>query len=174
MKTCPKCGHSNNTLLLLCAHCGSDIETTPNIISWTRASIGRRLRGAVLSLLVGWSAVVLMVLVVMLTRASSGASFGGILWVATMAAMVSGYMALPAGLIFLPIYLFMPRNWILWRWPIATLCGAVAGASMTLFHGLPPSAPLYRFLAIFAAFTGGITCLFAALTAHRFQDERSA
>ena len=162
MKACPTCGHSNNALLRLCAECGGDIESTPNVISWTRASIGRRLRGAFLSLLVGWLAIILTVLVVMLARDSSGASFGSIVWVATVAAMVSGYGALPGGLVFLPIYLFMPRTWILWRWPVATLCGALAGASVDLFHGLPP---------IFGPFTGGITCLFASLTAHRFQDE---
>jgi hypothetical protein len=96
---------------------------------------------------------------------------------------MSGFMALfivPVWvLILVPLYLFVPWHSILWRWPICTACGALAGfAIMTLFFGGIPgfgqlSSGAWDFYVI-AAVVGGVTCLVGALTRHIFKADHIA
>jgi hypothetical protein len=93
---------------------------------------------------------------------------------------MSGFMALfivPVWvLILVPLYLFVPWHSILWRWPICTACGALAGfAIMTLFFGGISgfdqlSSGAWDFYVI-AAVVGGVTCLVGALTKHIFKAD---
>lgn len=74
----------------------------------------------------------------------------------------------------LPLYIFVPRRSVLWRWPVCTLCGAVAGALIMFgFYG-PNSPDDFSTVAILlASIVGGTTCLFGALTADRFHHAPS-
>ena len=71
------------------------------------------------------------------------------------------------------IYTLLPRTSPLWKWPIATLCGAIAGASVIYFYGAARGGSL-GYLSSYGAFAGGVTCLFAGVTARRYQDVRKA
>ena len=76
-------------------------------------------------------------------------------------------------IVLIPLYLFVPRSSVLWRWPVCTACGALAGALMMLWYhgGVPGFGELTTdawSLVADAALVGGITCLTAALTRDRF------
>lgn len=75
----------------------------------------------------------------------------------------------------LPLYLFVPLRSVLWRWPICTFCGALAGA-LIMFAFFGPHSPDSKSTAIIilAAITGGVTCLFGALTASRCHHAQRA
>ena len=76
--------------------------------------------------------------------------------------------------VLLPLYILVPRHSVVWRWPVCTLCGAVAGALiMFAFYG-PHSPDSFSTVAIIlASIVGGIACLFGALTADRFHHAPS-
>ena len=92
--------------------------------------------------------------------------------------LASGFMAyfvVPIWLVILiPLYLFVPASSVLWRWPVCTAAGVVAGlAVMTFFFGGLPglgqvSVGAWSFY-VMAAIVGGITCLTGSLTRHRFK-----
>src|SRR5436190_11004840 len=77
-------------------------------------------------------------------------------------------------LVLVPLYLFVPVGSMLWRWPVCTLCGGVAGVLvMALWiRGLPGAGGVASeawYLYIMAAIVGGVTCMTAALTKHRLK-----
>jgi RsiW-degrading membrane proteinase PrsW (M82 family) len=68
-----------------------------------------------------------------------------------------------------PLYLLVPLRSSLWRWPICTICGALSGALiMFAFYGPKSPDRSSTVTIIFASISGGVTCLFAALTFERF------
>lgn len=69
-------------------------------------------------------------------------------------------------LILLPLYLFVPRDWLLWRWPICTLCGALVGW-LNMF-GLSGFSLRDVPLLYLASAIGAATGLVASLTAKHF------
>lgn len=70
-----------------------------------------------------------------------------------------------------PLYLLVPLRSVLWRWPVCTLCGALAGALiMAAFLAPPPYDRQFSVLILLAAFTGAITCLFGSLSVNRFHQ----
>ena len=78
-----------------------------------------------------------------------------------------------------PLYMLVPRSSLLWRWPICTSCGAVAGAAIMfatdIRHFLQDPS---NNLILTAAVIGGTTCLFGSLTRDFFHrdngDNRNA
>ena len=72
--------------------------------------------------------------------------------------------------LFLPVYLLVPRQSVLWRWPVCTACGAASGAAI-MFAFVRITSPhavggwIYE---IVAALVGGITCLVASLSARHY------
>ncbi|MEO7966750.1 MAG: hypothetical protein ABIT38_22860 [Gemmatimonadaceae bacterium] len=77
-------------------------------------------------------------------------------------------------LILIPLYLFLPLRSALWRWPVCTACGALAGFLIMAFFfgGIPGfgqlSSGAWDFY-ILAAIIGSITCLIGSLTKHMFK-----
>ena len=132
------------------------------------APLRRRVLGSFLSALVGWAALNLFVAGSLIVggNATRGQWVGASFVAVYSAALVFGTWLLAL----LPLYLVVPPHSPLWRWPICTCCGALAGAAiMFAFSGRPPHDDI-----LLAAITAGITCLFGSLTAHRFQYEQSA
>ena|SRR6266496_2394133 len=78
-------------------------------------------------------------------------------------------------LLLIPLYLFVPSRSVLWRWPLCTVCGIVAGILvMALWVGGVPgvgglAAEAWSLYAM-AAIVGGATCLTGALTKDRFKQ----
>jgi len=78
-------------------------------------------------------------------------------------------------LLLIPLYLFVPSRSVLWRWPVCTVCGIVAGVLvMALWVGGVPGvgglAPEAWSLHAMAAIGGGATCLTGALMKTRFKQ----
>ena len=88
-----------------------------------------------------------------------------------------GIFALPVWLIvLLPLSLFLPPSSVLWRWPICTACGAVAGALVVaLVFALPAQgiAPQIWFPYTLGAVVGGVTCLAGSLIRRRMEQPRT-
>jgi hypothetical protein len=91
------------------------------------------------------------------------------------ASVVMAYFIIPIWLVVLiPLYLFVPSSSALWRWRVCTAFGAVVGVAVITFWlgGLPGlgrvSSEAWSFY-VAAAIVGGIACLTAALTQHRFK-----
>ena len=118
------------------------------------ASLRQEIVGSFLSAAVGWVA-----------------SFCLLLHPAYVA--IAGAFILVAWLVvFLPLYLLVPLRSPLWWWPVCTTCGSVSGAAIMLgFYRLVSPLPLHwDYPVTVAAVVGGVTCLFASLTRHRFHD----
>lgn len=78
-------------------------------------------------------------------------------------------------LVLVPLYLFVPAGSVLWRWPVCTSCGTIAGVLvMALWaggiRGFGGLAAEGWFLYAMAAIVGGVTCLIGALTKDRFKQ----
>lgn len=142
-----------------------------------KAPLWRRILGSFLSVFVGW--IVLMIYIQGTTKPNPEISVGDMIaefWagVGMIESLASITMFLTWLVGFLPLYLLIPLHSTLWRWPICTICGAFAGASLMLIISLAlsssgePWADLVR-PSIIAAGIGWITCLFASLTRHHFQ-----
>jgi hypothetical protein len=77
--------------------------------------------------------------------------------------------------VLIPLYLFVPPFSRLWHWPLCTTCGAVAGLLIIgiFYGGIPGFGGLdtstWEFYGL-AALVGGVTCLTATLTRHRFKQ----
>ena len=91
-----------------------------------------------------------------------------------LALMVVGCFVLPVWLLLvLPLYLLIPRTSILWRPWLCTVGGAALGALLLAGYGTfawPDWAAVGLLLPI-AGVVGGVTALFASLTAHGFHDD---
>jgi hypothetical protein len=72
--------------------------------------------------------------------------------------------------VLIPLYLLIPLNSILWRWPICATCGSIAGG-MIMFLSIQTTSPQARWqeYTILAAIVGAVASLFASLTRHRFR-----
>ena len=71
--------------------------------------------------------------------------------------------------VLVPLYFVIPPRSILWRWPVCTLCGGLAGAAiMSAWTRIySPLATDWSQYVILAGIIGGVTCFIAALTADR-------
>ena len=86
--------------------------------------------------------------------------------------LIGGAMAMATWAVaFLWIYLFVPVSSPLWKWPICTFCGGLAGglivSAIALCYGMENGT--FAFFVCSGILTGASTCLFAALTVRRFK-----
>lgn len=70
----------------------------------------------------------------------------------------------------LPLYLWVPKDSVLWRWPLCTVCGALAGAIIlvardVIFHLENGRAALGQM----GACIGGVNALVSSLTRRWFR-----
>jgi hypothetical protein len=138
--------------------------------------IGRQILGTFIAVLAGWVASLVFLLAnVAVQRLQDQHDTTPLLdWF-----LVYGFFAalfiIPVWLfVLIPLYLFVPASSILWRWPICTTCGVIAGLIVIglFYRGIPGVGGLYIGLwyhYIMAAIVGGMTCLVGALTRHRFK-----
>jgi hypothetical protein len=99
----------------------------------------------------------------------SQAALGGLTY-AFFVLLIGGAMAISTWAVaFLWIYLFVPMSSPLWKWPICTLCGGLAGGLIVsaLCYGMENGT--FVFFVCSGILTGATTCLFASLTARRFK-----
>ncbi len=150
-------------------------QHTPN----AKSTLPRRVFGSTLSAFVGWFALnAFLVVWAFITRAEHRSSppipNEWLVGVAIIAAYSAAFVLATWLVALLPLYLFVPQHSFLWRWPVCTVCGAAAGGLiMSGFYG-PNSQDSFSTVAIMlASIVGGITCLFGALTAHRFHHASS-
>ena len=68
-----------------------------------------------------------------------------------------------------PLYFLVPRQSVLWTWPLCTAYGTIAGAAIISIFDIHYFLrdPLNAYT-IFAPIIGGTTCLFGSLTRERF------
>lgn len=130
------------------------------------ASLGRGIGGALLSIVVGWLFLLVIVVSYDWIRAPN------FHWWANELIVVPGslpFVVAPGLFVFLPLYVFVQPNSVLWSWPVCASCGALFGASLMFVLGFPnPLAQSNIVFIVFAALTGGVTCLFASLTKSKF------
>jgi hypothetical protein len=145
------------------------------------ASLPRRILGSFLAALVGYTPPVLLLAIIGLLDWRHMNAFS---WQGELAfALIFGKYVFGIWLfVLLPLYLLVPLHSILWRWPVCTACGAVAGAliQFTYFRRFGSLLPLTGDELVdeipalcVAAFVGATTCLFGSLTVHRFHFARS-
>ena len=135
----------------------------------------RSLLGTFLAVFSGWLAAVLFVALATAVLMVAGrtpvepmafvfgpVTFGIYMWVFILPVWL---------LVLLPLYFFIPPSSALWRWPVCTACGGVAGllivAIIFPFPRLNADLSLWMPYAL-SAIVGGVTCLTGSLTRHRF------
>src|SRR6266853_2885486 len=132
--------------------------------------IRRRVLGSFISAVVGLATLVVTWFAVAIPPRENP---GVLIWVAG----IGGIFVFGTWLVLLlPLYLLVPATSILWRWPVMTICGALAGAGVwlslaALNSGLHDSETPVTTLV--AAITGAATCLFGALTTRFFRYDRN-
>ena len=132
----------------------------------------RRVNGSLVSVTAGWSVIWLWLAYRALhPHPMRGA---GDWWALPLIVLIvsSVFVFGTWAVIFLPVYLFIPRRSVLWRWPLCTSCGAAAGAAiMFAFARLTsPQARLSWNYEILAALVGGVSCFVASLSARHFDS----
>jgi hypothetical protein len=154
----------------------------------------RPVLGSFLSALVGWVACLLLFGCLMVCaspgpfswRVYSHPTGGNEIELQTYWQVAPGYLLLEAifsailifgtwFLILVPLYLYVPARSLLWRWPVCTICGAMAGAAIMILFGLATSSRDVGWDSFWpsceiAAGIGAVTCLFASLTRARFRE----
>lgn len=140
----------NRGLEILGSLCAVTVGTLVNGLAW----------GGVLFLSAIWKGGIWDALQIGLVYVFFVLLIGGALALATWAAA------------FVWIYLYVPRASPLWRWPLCTVCGGVAGGAIAAAAALPygVEGPVLWFAAS-GLIVGASTCLFAALTAPRFKGQ---
>jgi hypothetical protein len=129
------------------------------------ALIGRQILGSFIAVCGGWIAALVILLLMQ--------PHSGILGV-MIATWFMWIFILPSWLLlFLPLYIFIPHSSMLWRWPICTSFGVLAGVAIFLAVVGASDRHItvtdWFFLAL-ASTVGGIACLTAALTSKYFKQ----
>lgn len=159
VKVCPDCSNirHRNAVVCECGHVFPKLSQPEDELS---RNVNRRFLGSFLSACAGWLTLGAVVAVFSIFHSDPNSHeqpvvvFGGVL-LATSFFVFATWL-----LIFVPIYLFVPMQSVLWRWPVCTLCGAAAGAAIMCWLGAVGI--------IGGGVVGGVTCLFASLTRRRF------
>ncbi len=132
----------------------------------------RRVNGSLVSVTAGWSVIWLWLAYRALHPHPMSGSHEW--WALALIVLIvsSVFVFGTWAVIFLPVYLFIPRRSFLWRWPVCTLCGAAAGAAiMFAFARLTsPQARISWDYEILAALVGGVSCFVASLSARYFHS----
>jgi len=136
--------------------------------------------GSFLAVVIGWLAAIVLL--------GAGSMFDYIhqhdeaswnrLWITPLWFSVAIWIfALPIWLIvLLPVSLFLPLSSPLWRWPMCTACGAIAGTLVVaLAFPLPGRgiAPQIWFPYALGAIVGAVTCLSGSLIRKRIEHSSS-
>ncbi|EDY18998.1 hypothetical protein CfE428DRAFT_3656 [Chthoniobacter flavus Ellin428] len=148
--------------------------TTASDLPAAKASLPRRIWGSVLSIFVGWLTLNLVLIVVSIAvNAEWKSALGDWLQTALAEMLISGMVTGIVWLVaLLPLYVFVPLRFWLWRWYVCTPCGALAGAGIMLWY-LHFRTWVWDDLLVavaLGAIPGGVTCLFGSLTAGRFHQ----
>jgi hypothetical protein len=140
--------------------------------------IGKQILGTIIALLSGWFAAMVFLEAMAVVQLLQQPHYivPDALWVAPLTvSIVMAYFVIPVWLLLLiPLYLFVPASSALWRRPVCSACGVVAGLVIVglWFRGLPSvggvAPEAWSFYAM-AAIVGGVTCFIAALTRHVFK-----
>jgi len=148
-----------------------------------------QLVGTVVALLAGWCAGLLFVEATVIVE---NLRYSDYTWDAVLHTPITYigafiYFTVPVWLLLLvPLYLFVPSSSSLWRWPVCTICGALAGYLILLgFFGVVAGWPTQQpnldrptvssfftgpwVLYVTAAIVGGVTCFTGSLTTRRFK-----
>jgi len=157
----------------------------------TLRNVGRQIIGTFVALLAGWCAGLILIEA---TAILEMLRYSDYIWHAVLIETpitylwVFIYVTLPVWLVLLvPLYLFVPSSSVLWRWPICTICGAVAGYLILLgifvfVSGQPTLHPVHGhttvyslltgpwFLYVVAGIIGAVTCFVGAVTRARFKQ----
>jgi len=71
----------------------------------------------------------------------------------------------------IPLYLFVPPSWPLWRWPICTALGVLSGICIVGYFlsrpNVNPPVSIFSWY-ILASVIGGVTCFVGSITRKRF------
>ena len=141
-----------------------------------RASFGKRFLGSFLSAVGGWL-IATCVLFVWTCFVARRQPIAPTLFDAYALSIYTGVFIFGVWLLVLwPLYVFVPLEFPLWRWPVCTFCGAAAGfvIMFVFLQRVPPlSDPSFSLIAT-ATLAGGCTCLFGSLFATRFHHTRPA
>jgi hypothetical protein len=141
-------------------------------------SIARQILGTVVAVLSGWFSAMLFLEAMALIQLLQQPHYivPDALWVAPITvSIVMAYFVVPVWLLLLiPLYLFVPASSALWRLPVCSACGVVAGLVIVglWLRGIPGVrgvAPEAWSLYGIAAIVGGVTCFIGALTRHVFK-----
>ena len=129
----------------------------------------RRALGAAVAVVIGWASG-LAALVAIAQAFHPPSPWSTRLTEVVIAGAAMWLFILPVWLlVFLPLYCLLPRRSPLWRWPIATFLGCVAGAVVIYaYAALTTPAAQVGLLPAIAAIVGGVTSLTASLTEGRF------
>jgi hypothetical protein len=95
-------------------------------------------------------------------------------WIIALGSVV---FILPVVPILIPMYLFLPRGLIVWRWPVCTVLGALGGILIVCaFFSRPDANPPESKLSwyVLATVIGGATCLIGSVTRNRFGGDTLA
>ncbi len=163
------------------------IDPCPHTRTTTRKSsrLGKRLLGSFISVFVGWATCVLgwglLLFITSCVQKSQPVlvAIGQIPVFCLYVAGVCGIFVLPTwAFVFVWVYLFTPRHSCLWKPWLCVPLGAVAGTAILILFGIAYGEPPHRLLSsealitiLSSAVTGGATCLYASLTAHRYHGE---
>lgn len=96
---------------------------------------------------------------------------GALLATPGVVAIGSLIFIVPTAIALVPLYLFIPHTWLLWRWPVCTTLGVVSGVCIVaVFLAQPNRNPPESVFSLYvlAAAIGGSTCFVAAKTHERF------
>jgi hypothetical protein len=77
-------------------------------------------------------------------------------------------------IVLVPLYLLIPLDSFLWKWPVCSICGVLSGGVIMSVYGRITVSLANQMdpLVILAAMVGGMTCLFGSLTRNHFQLTR--
>jgi len=140
--------------------------------------IAKQILGTVVAVLSGWFSAMLFLEAMALIQLLQQPHYivPDALWVAPITvSIVMAYFVVPVWLLLLiPLYLFVPASSALWRLPVCSACGVVAGLVIVglWLRGIPGVrgvAPEAWSLYVIAAIVGGVTCFIGALTRHVFK-----
>jgi hypothetical protein len=140
------------------------------------APLRRRILGSFLSALVGWAALMGVILSHTHFHSPPGEWWDTPGFYAFYAAIAGTFIFGTWLVILIPLYLLVPLRSPLWHWLVCTICGVLSGALImfVICRVSSPQAVDWPSYVVLAAIVGGVTCLFASLTRRRFQYDRNA
>jgi hypothetical protein len=160
MKLCPNCSNLNSPNASRC-ECGFIFPSPPNVPPTVGRRVDRMLLGTLASVAFGLLApqLVLAFWAALTGRLHNPSELLGIP-LFTLTALI---YVMPVWVVCLiPLYFLVPRDSVLWRWPVCTALGALAGTGLAALL-------LPTFFAAPGAIVGAATCFFGSITRNYFQ-----